>query len=129
MRYSSYSFSTPTLDGGDWLASRPGRALPPGKGPPVPIVQEAGWASETVWTQRLEEKPFAPAGDRIILYCTLFVYLFFWNGAPGPLGTCLLCLMGNPPLIFKLWCAIIVFKYRRHRPNNSAYYTRFNQSC
>jgi len=27
---------------GEWSASRPGRALPPGKGPPVPIVQEAG---------------------------------------------------------------------------------------
>jgi len=27
--------------------------------------QEAGWASELVWTQRLEEKSFAPAGDRI----------------------------------------------------------------
>jgi hypothetical protein len=27
----------------------------PGKGPPVPIVQEVGWASELVWTQRLEE--------------------------------------------------------------------------
>jgi hypothetical protein len=32
--------------------------------PPVPIVQEAGWAPEPVWTQRLEEKSFAPAGDR-----------------------------------------------------------------
>jgi hypothetical protein len=41
-----------------YIASRPGRALPPGKGPPVPIVQEAGWASEPVWTQRLEEKYF-----------------------------------------------------------------------
>jgi hypothetical protein len=49
---------------GEWSASRPGRALPPGKGPPVPIVQEAGWTSEPVWTQRLEEKFFAPAGDR-----------------------------------------------------------------
>jgi hypothetical protein len=28
----------------------------PGKGPPVPIVQEPGWAPEPVWTQRLEEK-------------------------------------------------------------------------
>jgi hypothetical protein len=28
--------------GGEWSASRPGRALLPGKGPPVPIVQEAG---------------------------------------------------------------------------------------
>jgi hypothetical protein len=55
-RYSSYSFSTSALDGGEWSASRPGRALPPGKGSPVPIVQEAGWAPEPVWTQRLEEK-------------------------------------------------------------------------
>jgi hypothetical protein len=42
----------------------PAALLPPGKGPPVPTVQEAGWASEPVWTQRLEEKCFAPAGDR-----------------------------------------------------------------
>jgi hypothetical protein len=62
--YSSYSFSTSALDGGEWSASRPGRALPPGKGPPVPIGQEAGWAPEPVWIQRLEEKSFAPTGDR-----------------------------------------------------------------
>jgi hypothetical protein len=42
----------------------PAALLPPGKGPPVPIVQEAGWAPEPVWTERLEEKSFAPAGDR-----------------------------------------------------------------
>jgi hypothetical protein len=41
---------------GEWSASRPGRALAPGKGPPVPIVQEAGWAPESVWTQRLQKK-------------------------------------------------------------------------
>jgi hypothetical protein len=55
--YSS-SFSISALDRGEWSASRPGRALAPGKGPPVPTVQEAGWASERVWTQRLEEKSF-----------------------------------------------------------------------
>jgi hypothetical protein len=38
----------------------PAALLPPGKGPPVPIVQEAGWALEPVWTQRLKEKSFAP---------------------------------------------------------------------
>jgi hypothetical protein len=32
-RYSSYSFLTSALEGGEWSASRPGRALPP-----VPIV-------------------------------------------------------------------------------------------
>jgi hypothetical protein len=40
--------------GGERSASRRGRALPPDKEPPVPTVQEAGWAAEPVWTQRLE---------------------------------------------------------------------------
>jgi hypothetical protein len=63
--YSSYSFMTSALDRGEWSASRPGRALLSGKGPPVPIGQEAEWAPEPVWTQRLEEKSSAPAGNRI----------------------------------------------------------------
>jgi hypothetical protein len=45
--------STSALDRGEWPASRPGRALPPGKGPPIPVVHEAGWASELVWTQMI----------------------------------------------------------------------------
>jgi hypothetical protein len=58
--YSPYSFTTLALDGGKWLASHPGRALPL-----VPIVQvEAGWAPEPIWIQRLEEKSSFPAGDR-----------------------------------------------------------------
>jgi hypothetical protein len=36
----------------------PAALLPPGKGPPVSIGQEAGWALEPVWTQRIEEKSF-----------------------------------------------------------------------
>jgi hypothetical protein len=52
-RYSSYSYSTSALDGGEWSASLLGRTLAPGKGSPVPIVQEAGWAPELVWTKRL----------------------------------------------------------------------------
>jgi hypothetical protein len=46
-------------------------ALPPGKGPPVPIVQEAGWAPEPVWTQRLEEK----SSDTILPELTRLPYL------------------------------------------------------
>jgi hypothetical protein len=42
----------------------PAVLLLPGKGPPVPIVKKAGWAPEPFWTQRIEEKSFAPAGDR-----------------------------------------------------------------
>jgi hypothetical protein len=37
----------------------PGRALAPGKRPPLLIEQEVEWAPEPVWTQRLEEKPFS----------------------------------------------------------------------
>jgi hypothetical protein len=61
-RYSSYSFSTSALDGGEWSASSPGRALAPVSWPPIPIVQEAGWAPEPVWTETLEKNPFASAG-------------------------------------------------------------------
>jgi hypothetical protein len=60
--YSFNSITTSALDGVS--GQLPGRALPPGKGPAVPIVQEAGWASEPIWTQRLEEKSLASAGDR-----------------------------------------------------------------
>jgi hypothetical protein len=63
-RYSSYSFLTSALDGGEWSASRPRPRFTPEKGPPVPIVQEAGWAPELVWMQRLEEKSSASVGDR-----------------------------------------------------------------
>jgi hypothetical protein len=55
---------TPWIHLGERSASRPGRVLPQGKVPPVPIVQEAGWAPEIVWTQKLEEKLFYSAGDR-----------------------------------------------------------------
>jgi hypothetical protein len=61
-RYSSYYFFTSALEGGEWWASRPGRALPPEKKPPVPTIQGAGWAPEPVWKQRLEEKSSATVG-------------------------------------------------------------------
>jgi hypothetical protein len=41
--------------------------LYPGKGPPVPIIQEAGWAPEPVSTQRLEEKSSASVRDRTLV--------------------------------------------------------------
>jgi hypothetical protein len=63
-RASSYLFLTSALVGSEWLVSRPGRALPPEKGPPVPILQEAGWAPEPAWTQKLEEKSSVSVGDR-----------------------------------------------------------------
>ena len=40
---------TAALEVREWSAARPGRTLPPGK-EPVPILQEAGWATGPVWT-------------------------------------------------------------------------------
>jgi hypothetical protein len=37
-RCSLYPFLTSALEGGEWSASRPGHALPPGKEPLVPTV-------------------------------------------------------------------------------------------
>jgi hypothetical protein len=42
MRYSFYSFLTSALDGGEWSASRLGRALPPGKNPRYPLDRRLG---------------------------------------------------------------------------------------
>jgi hypothetical protein len=77
-RYSSYSFLTSALDGGEWSASRPGRAIPPGKGPPIPIVQEAGWALEPVWTQRQEEKSSASVRDRTSVVQSVVRHYTIW---------------------------------------------------
>jgi hypothetical protein len=56
--YSSNPFLNSALDGGECSPS-----LPAALYPPVQIGQEAGWAPEPVWTQRLEEKSFAFAGN------------------------------------------------------------------
>jgi hypothetical protein len=50
----------------------PGGALHPGKRSPVPIVQEAGWAPEPVWTQGLEEKSSASVGGRPLRSQTIY---------------------------------------------------------
>jgi hypothetical protein len=40
--YSSYSFTTSALDADEWSASRPGRALSPGKDPRYPLYRRLG---------------------------------------------------------------------------------------
>jgi hypothetical protein len=63
--YRWYAFSASALEGGEWSASRPGRALPPQERQPISIGQEAGRAPQSVWTQRVEEKsPYD--GDRTL---------------------------------------------------------------
>jgi hypothetical protein len=53
---NSYSFMTPALDVGEWSVSRPGHALPLGKGSLVPTAQDTGWAPDPVWTQEVRRK-------------------------------------------------------------------------
>jgi hypothetical protein len=65
--FSSYSHLSWVLEGGEWLALRPGRPLPP-----VPTVQEAGWAPLAVWTQRLDEKLSACVWNRTPAVQTLY---------------------------------------------------------
>ena len=57
--YSSTLPSTSALYGGGWSTPRRGR-FTPGKDP-LPIVQEAGWASGPVWTGA---ENLAPTGIR-----------------------------------------------------------------
>jgi hypothetical protein len=55
------------------------------KDPPVPIGQEAGWASEPVWTLWLEEILFASAGDRTPVVQSVVRHYIDWvNLAPLP---------------------------------------------
>jgi hypothetical protein len=59
--YNSYTFLTSALDG--VVSVTPWQRFTPGKESPVPSGQEVRWASELVWTQRLEKESFASAGD------------------------------------------------------------------
>jgi len=57
--YSSTLSLTSALDEGGWSTPRPGCFNP--RKDPVPIVQEAGWASGSVWTGA---ENLAPTGIR-----------------------------------------------------------------
>jgi hypothetical protein len=93
-RYSSYTFMTSALDGGEWPASRPSPALPPGKGTPTPIGQEAGWAPEPVWTHRREEKFSAFVGDRTPFVLSVVKYTYWATR---------LLFVSNGKLIYEWW--------------------------
>jgi hypothetical protein len=79
-RYSSYSFTTSALDGAEWSASRPGRALPPGKGPPVYTQCTGGWvgpragldteASGKILCPRRRSNPDRPVVQSVVRHYT-----------------------------------------------------------
>jgi hypothetical protein len=93
-RYSSYSFLTSAPDGGKWSASYPGCSLPLGKGPPVPTVQETGWAPELVWMQRLEENSSVSVGDQTPVIQSIVRHYIGWATTAhcDPCATCYLFL-------------------------------------
>jgi hypothetical protein len=53
---------------------------------PVPIVQEARWVSEPVWTQRLEEKSFAPTGDQTPVVQSVVRHYTDWATLAPPMA-------------------------------------------
>jgi hypothetical protein len=57
----------------------PDALLPPGKGPPVPTGQEAGWAPEPVWKQR---PPRESNPDRPVVQSVVKHYTSWANPAP-----------------------------------------------
>jgi len=63
---------TPAVEGGEWSAARPVRALPQGKDS-VPILQEAGWAPGPVWKggksrPHLDSIPDRPARSQLLYW-------------------------------------------------------------
>jgi hypothetical protein len=75
MRYSSYSFLTSALDGGEWSASRPGRAFTPGERTPG-AHWTGGWvdpragldieARGKILCPRLESNPDRPVVQPVV---------------------------------------------------------------
>jgi hypothetical protein len=78
-RYSSYSFSTSALDGGEWSASRPGHAFTPGErtpgthwtggwvGPRVGLDTEA---TGKILCPRRESNPDRPVVQPVVRHYT-----------------------------------------------------------
>jgi len=74
---------TAALEGGEWSAASSGRTSPPVKGP-VPILQEAVWATGPVWTggksrPRRDSIPDRPGRSSVAIPTEL----------PGPQSSCM----------------------------------------
>jgi hypothetical protein len=76
--YSSCSFLTSAVDGVSGQRHSPA-AFYLRERTPVPTGMEAGWASEFVWTQRLEENPFVSAGYRTTVVQSVVRHCADWT--------------------------------------------------
>jgi hypothetical protein len=62
--YSSYSFTTSALDGGEWSELHPGHALPQGKDHQQPLYRRLGGPQGRSGHSGYRKNPFASAGNR-----------------------------------------------------------------
>jgi hypothetical protein len=69
--YSSYSFLTSTLYGGEWSVSRPGRALPPEKDLLCPLDRRPGGLQSWSGYRSYRKKSLASAWNRTtVMICS-----------------------------------------------------------
>jgi hypothetical protein len=112
-KYSSYSFITSALDGGEWSASRPGRPLPPGKGPPVPLEEKSFCLCRESNLDRPVVQSVArhyTAWATRLLAVTIPTIIRSW-------GNIYYCFYVNLT-VFKIWSWVIVVKEARNvNPN------------
>jgi hypothetical protein len=84
-RYSSYSFTTSALDGGEWSASRPSRAFTPGERTPS-THWSGGWVGPRAGLDTEEEKILCPCRgsnpDRPVVQPVVRHYTAWANPAP-----------------------------------------------
>jgi hypothetical protein len=85
--YSSYSFTTSVLDEGEWSASRPDRALSPGKDPRYRLYRRLG-RPQSLSGHRLEEKSLASAGSRTSIAQSVARHCTDWT-TPAPRTKCI----------------------------------------
>jgi hypothetical protein len=89
-RYSSYSCLTSALHGGEWSASRPGRALPRGKGPRYPLYRRLGGPQSGLDTED-RGKILCPCRgsnpDRPVVQPVVRHYTAWANSAPNKIIT------------------------------------------
>jgi len=73
-RYSSYSFTTSALDGGEWSASRPGRAFTPGERTPGTHCT-GGWVGPRAGLDTQDR-------GRSFVYGTKYFGMLYRNSSP-----------------------------------------------
>jgi hypothetical protein len=106
----------------------PAALYPRGKDPPVLIVQEAGWALEPVWTQRLEERSSAPVGNRTPVVQSVVRHYTAW-ATPAPPSNEVVYLVPNIHILFLYTFLFKIFSFLEFfRPKSCIGYITYIRS-